>query len=636
MTVRQHGSIHNRLILMALTPALLLGLVMFAYFVSARLDDVNRQLMETGELISQQVAANAEFGLITGNLADLENLLDGALDLPMVVKVAIYDQDGVEVIRRVRAGTQDIERGTQAFDAEILRQPVVLSNDLSLLELHPPGIEQPQHYLGHALVTLSRTDYNARQREILARACLLAGLVLAAALYLALRLASSLSTPLARMSQAVQALQEGRLETRLRVEDRHEIGQLMHNINALAHELEQSREHQQQAIDQLTSAREQAESASKAKSEFLAMMSHELRTPMNGVMGMLQLLGTTSMSSEQDEYVQIAGESTDHLLKVINDILDFSRLESGTLELEQIAFNLPQQLRTSIALFDHTAHQKGLELITELGGDPEDVTVIGDPTRLRQILVNLIGNALKFTEAGYIKVSAYWSRDGEDSLWLNCQVRDTGIGVEPAQLENMFTAFQQADTSTSRRYGGTGLGLSIARTFARGMGGELSATSTPGEGSCFTLSVPLALSSPAHENLDFSFTTAPAPANRPVLLVEDNPVNQMVIQGLLRSLSQDVVVAATGNQALTLLEAPAADYALVLMDLRLPDMGGIEVFERYREHCLSRRVTPAPSIALTASALTTDRESCMEAGMQGFLSKPLGRQALQDTLNLWL
>jgi CheY-like chemotaxis protein len=390
-------------------------------------------------------------------------------------------------------------------------------------------------------------------------------------------------------------------------------------------------------MTEMTEAREDAETANNAKSDFLAMMSHELRTPMNGVFGMLQLLETTRMSDEQSEYVQIASESTDHLLRVINDILDFSRIEHDALELENISFDLTALVHQSAAIFEHTAAQQGLKLIVQSAGETPVARVMGDPTRIRQILVNLIGNALKFTEQGSIEVRASWKAHTKDTLMFECQVRDTGIGIAPQELKGIFDAFRQADSSTSRRFGGTGLGLSIARTFTEKMGGQLSASSVIGQGSCFTLSIPLTLAAAEQTPLVVDLPVPQGLHNPgPLLLVEDNPVNQMVIEGMLRTLQHTVVTVDSGDKALKLLSGEDPQFSLILMDLHLPDIDGLTVFRRYLAACQSAGRRPLPCVALTASALEADRQQCMDAGMQDFISKPVSRQSLQRSLDTWL
>ena len=380
-----------------------------------------------------------------------------------------------------------------------------------------------------------------------------------------------------------------------------------------------------------------AEAANVAKSQFLANMSHEIRTPMNGVIGMLELVMWTDLQDSQRRDLGVARSSAELLLGIIDEILDFSKLEAGQVQVEQIELGVGAVLQLVVAPLEVRARQKGLRLRVSL--DPAiPKRLRGDPHRLRQVLLNLVGNALKFTERGFVLISVDLIEQTADTAEVLFSVRDTGIGIAHDKRERIFEQFVQADGSTTRKYGGTGLGLAICDKLVRLMGGQLAVESELEKGSCFRFSLRLPVPTPgASTRPPPALAIVPLPkfgGDRTVLLVEDNPVNQQVTRGMLEHFGFKVVVADDGEQALSIV-ALHPEIELVLMDVQMPVMGGFEATQRLRERdqALGRRI---PILAMTAHAMEGDRARCLNAGMDDHISKPVHLAKLADALRRWL
>jgi PAS domain S-box-containing protein len=442
--------------------------------------------------------------------------------------------------------------------------------------------------------------------------------------------------------------------SRGKVVSRDDSGEALRMIGTLSDITERKR-----AEDELREAKATAESASRAKGEFLASMSHEIRTPMNGILGLIDLTLQSELTDTQRRYLGLVKSSAGSLLTIINDILDASRIEAGRLALEELPFALAPLLRDALGPLEPRAQEKGLALSLSID-DALPPEGLGDPLRLRQIIVNLVGNAIKFTRRGSVTLRAGVRREGGER-WLHLSVADTGVGIAPDKLERIFESFTQADASTCREFGGSGLGLTISRRLADLMGGRLWAESTPRTGSVFHVALPwrrargaaaprrsarvldIADRMPARAagdlaERDLAIEALDAPPDPPsgpgvleVLLVEDHAVNRFLATALVRRMGHRVSCAATGAQALSMLSRHSFD--LLLLDLQLPGMSGLEVAQRIRArerthggHC--------PIVALSAHAMPADRERSLAAGMDDHLTKPIDRERLHAVLQL--
>src|SRR5579884_966972 len=458
-----------------------------------------------------------------------------------------------------------------------------------------------------------------------------------------------LARPLALLQEGITAVRNGRLEPIQGSRTGDEIEFLGESFNSMIEALvgyrTEIKQHQdlleqriRQRTEQLEEAMNRAQTANQAKSEFLANMSHELRTPMAGILGMIDVTLESDLNEEQKEQLETAQRCAWSLLALLNDILDLSKIESGRMGLEQIPFNIRAVLQDCAKSLQPRASRNAVELTCDIAPSvPEEI--FGDPLRIRQIFANLLSNAVKFTEQGHVRARLFAPTRNDHEVTLRFEVEDTGIGISEEKLPHIFDKFTQADGSVSRRYGGTGLGLAITRRLVELHRGQIRVQSEPARGSIFSVDLMCLLAAPsvpepqaaAGRSALGNGAAAPSGASR-ILVVEDNQVNQKVVTTVLKKRGFEIELANNGEQALQKLEDSTA-FDLILMDIQMPVLDGLEATRRIRQ---DPRWRDLPILAMTAHAMNGDRERCLDAGMNGYISKPVHPSHLLRVLSDFL
>jgi PAS domain S-box-containing protein len=380
---------------------------------------------------------------------------------------------------------------------------------------------------------------------------------------------------------------------------------------------------------ELKGARHKAEESSKAKAMFLANMSHEIRTPLNGIVGMAEQLAQSQLDADQRYFIDIMRSASSTLLSIINDVLDISKIESGKFSIETTAFNLNETIRRTLSIFGEKAKQTNISLDIELMDD-RGIMHLGDPHRLSQVLFNIVGNAMKFTQAGYVRVTSHLSRGENDVCLVSFSIEDTGVGMDMAYLTKVFEAFTQEDASITRKFGGSGLGLSIARSIVHIMGGTIEIESEKGKGTRVNIRIPMRISNEKTKKDIVEMTDLQKSLKGlRILAVEDNELNRMVLQVILKKCDVVVTIAHNGQEAINLIQQQEFD--LVLMDVQMPIVDGLEATKYIRDEL---KLT-TPIIGLSANAMREEVEICKQAGMNDYLVKPYSERALVEVMKKW-
>jgi signal transduction histidine kinase/CheY-like chemotaxis protein len=612
---------------------------------------LKRQLEERGEVSKQFLRAALTGLIVERDYATIHEIFRESVQSHRVAHLVLTNRQG----QVVAAEGWDVAR--QGLPAE-RPEPVRLTDDderlLRQTPLHVSGQDLGILYLG-----LSYLPVTSARAELLNRSIAIALVSLVLVTILMELLHTWLTKPLRRLEAAAESIRRGNYDVDLTARGTDDIARLTANFSSMVLELRRriddataSEAEQRRLLDeatareaQLTLAKEQAEVANRAKSEFLANMSHEIRTPLNGVVGMATLMAGTQLTQDQRDMLSVLADSGESLLAVVNNVLEFSRIEAGRVELEEADFDLALLVEGVTQMLLPPAAAKGLTIVAR--PSPESKSWFrGDSARIRQILVHLIGNAVKFTERGTVSIETTVLDDGAGKATIRCDVADTGIGIAPEALAHLFDRFTQADASMTRRYGGTGLGLSIGRQLAELMGGRIEVESEVGRGSRFSLVLPLPrarrladpelqpphaapIAARAESSTDAAAKADPTPLR--VLLAEDNKTNQMVARQFLEKLGHRVQVAGDGREAVAAAEAEAFD--LVLMDIHMPEMDGLSAARAIR--AMGGPWSDIPIIALTANVMAGIVEQCKAAGMNDYLAKPYRLGALNAMLRRW-
>ena len=596
---------------------IILFLALFGYSIASRLHDAKENQLEIAYKIAQNIASLSELALISNNKEQLHEIIKSALNKDIVsIKITTRDNQTVSV-----AYTDHNYDSTTLVQQEITQSSIPLRDTITgeILQSHPPRA------LGKLELEISNNRLHTLQSQIFVVSSFIGGVAFLLGIALAWYISKNLSKPLQEVQQVTRQLARGHLSSRIKTRHSGELGELQKHINKMAESIEEQSNALNRHLSELQIAKADAEQASQAKSLFLATMTHELRTPMNGAIGMLQLLAGTDLNSEQKDYLDIARSSSEHLLEIVNDILDYSKIEKGNLELEQRYFSIDGLIRQIIPTQELEAKRKNIELTYTCASFLRSVDVLGDETRLRQILINLCSNAIKFTHEGKVSIILDGHALDQQNCELSLSVIDTGIGISEEQKSYIFDSFRQADSSTVRRYGGSGLGLAIVKRLSELMSADLVLNSVLGEGSTFTLSWRC-----PYQQKDTGLDDTPPPQyaldGLSALVVEDNPINQMLVIRSLKKWGMFAISANNGEEALHALQEHPVD--VILMDVQMPIMDGLEASKQIRDQL----GLTTPIIGLSANTHQEDQLRCTQAGMDAFLSKPVSLQGLHGKI----